>query len=186
MSIASVELHLVEAIKARFGGRLKGVESLPSDWDNKVVDRMLVLAPGAFVVFAGGPAIAGTREITGRWVVVAVTAHAGPEKAKRHGDAREIGAYEIIETVVPLLHDRKIPGAGTLRFVDMANLFNSVDESRGLAIYGAGFDLPMEMEAATPDGADPLDAFITFHAEHDLAPIDGTSEAADTVTLPQE
>lgn len=186
MSIASVEQHLVDAIKTRFGARLKGVESLPSDWDSKVVDRMMVLAPCAFVVFAGGPALAGTNEIAGRWIVVAVTAHKGSEVARRRGDAREIGAYEIIETVVPLLHDMTIVGTGTLRFVDMANLFNQVDESRGLAIYGAGFDLPMGMEAATDDGADPLDAFITFHAEHDLAPIDGTSEAADTVTLPQE
>lgn len=185
MSIASVEQFFIDTIKARFGARLKGVESLPSDWDSKTVDRMLLLAPGAFVVFAGGPAIAGTSEINGRWIVVAITSHASGEKARRHGDGREIGAYEIIETVVPLLHDRAVPGIGTLRFGDVANLFDAVGESKGLSIYGAGFNLPMALEAATPDGADPLDAFITFHAEHDLAPIDGASEAADTVTLPQ-
>lgn len=185
MTIKAVEDFLVATLKGRFGARLRGVETLPSEWDSKVVERMLVLAPAAFVVFAGGPSRGGTTDIVGRWIVVAVTAHKNNEPARRHGDAREIGAYEIIETVVPLLHDRTVPDVGTLQFVDVANLFNATDEARGLAIYGAGFDLPMALAPADPGAPDPLDAFITFHGTTDLAPADGQADAEDTVTLPQ-
>lgn len=183
MSIKAVEEFLIQTLQTRFGNRLKAVESLPSEWDDKTIERMLRLAPGAFVVFAGGPARAGSTQITSRWIVVAATNHASGELARRHGDAREIGAYEIVETVIPLLHDCTVPDVGTLQFTDVANLFSAANDARGLAIYGAAFDLPMEL--GTDDTAgDPLDAFITFHADTDLAPADGEPEAGDTVTLP--
>lgn len=184
MTIQAVEEFLIATLQTRFGARVKGVESLPSEWDDKTIARMLVLAPGVFVVFAGGSAQRDTTQILGRWIVVGVTAHKGGELARRHGDAREIGAYEIVETVVALLHDVTVPDVGTLTFSDVANLFSAANEARGLAIYGAAFDLPMEL-APPIDGSDPLDDFLTFHADTDVAPADGVPEAGDTVTLPQ-
>lgn len=185
MSIAGIEQHLIDRIKTRFGNRLKGVESLPADWDAETFKRILRLTPGVFVVFAGGQAEAGSTRLLGHWGVVAVTTHASGELARRRGDTREIGAYEIVEICIPLLHDHQVPDVGTLQFQGVENLFTGDLEKQGAAIYGADFLLPMAIEAPDGGGADPLDAFVTFHAEHDLAPTDGTSEAADTVALPQ-
>ena len=183
MSIAGVEDYLIERIKAHFGARLRTVESLPADWDDDTFSRLLRATPGVFVVFGGGTALHQSLDLRSSWVVFAVTTHAGAERARRHGDSREIGAYEIIEAVVPLLHDHAVPGAGRLNFEEVENLFTGAIEKKGAAIYGARFTLDMTLDARAP--APQLDDFRHFHADHDLAPADGRFEATDDVILPQ-
>ncbi|WP_368565494.1 phage protein Gp37 [Pseudoxanthomonas sp. UTMC 1351] len=185
MSIAQIEQAFIDIAKARFGTHLRTVESLPADWDSETFKRILRLAPGLFVVFGGGAAMDQSTDIRSQWVLLAVTAHASGERARRHGDSREIGAYEIIETAVPLFHDRQVPGVGLIRFEAIENLFTAAIEEQGAAIYGARFSLPMTITAPPPGGTDPLDAFLTFNSTLDAAPADGRPEAEDVVVLPQ-
>jgi phage gp37-like protein len=192
MSIAAVEEHLIGVIKARFqlsGGKsaLRGVDSLPSDWDNDVLKRLLRQVPGVFVVWGGGQRIDGSdTDINSTWVIVAVTAHASGEKARRHGDKLEIGAYQIIEVVVPLLRDHVVPpGQERLQFEEVQNLFSNDLDLQGVAAYGARFSLRMPIVPPPGMAADVLDDFLTFDSTLDAAPSDGNPEAQDTVLLPQ-
>lgn len=183
MTLAQIEDYLINRIKAAFNGRLKAVESLPADWDSDTFKRLLRMAPGAFVVFGGGAhADRNTgASIDGRFSVIAVTAHASGELVRRRGDSREIGAYEIVEIAVPLLHEHTIPDVGMLKLTGVDNLFTGELDRQGAAVYAATFSLPITF-APTLDPA-TLDDFLTFHADYDLAPTDTAIDATDTVTL---
>lgn len=188
MSIAAVEQHLIDTIKARFGNRLKAVESLPADWDDNTFKRILRLAPGVFVVFGGGarnPEHDDQAVIDAKWGLMAVTTHASGELARRRGDTSGmIGAYEIIETCVQLLHQHDVPEQGRMLLDDVQNLFTDELENQGASLYGAEFSLPMTIAPSNAPGAS-LDDFLTFDGVFDLAPPDGQADAEDTVALPQ-
>ena len=187
MSIAAIEQHIIDTAKAHFGNALKAVESLPADWDDETFRRILRLAPGLFVVFGGGDrdsSYDNRNVIQGKWGLVAVTAHASGELARRRGDSREIGAYEIIERAVSLFDEHDVPDEGQMEFEGIDNLFSADLEKQGAAIYGARFSLPMSV-ALDPGTSPSLDAFITFHGDIDAAPADGQIESADTVLLEQ-
>lgn len=175
MGIANVEDKLIAEIKAALtvGGQLKvrQVESLPGDWDADMLKRLLRLAPGVFVAFMGGPVNAGhAAQLDAQWAVIAITAHASGEAARRRGDSQEIGAYEILETLIPRLHGLKIAAEGTLNIVDVANLYSGQLDKQGVAVYAARFKilmaLPLSLDEAT------LDAFETFDAKYDRAPFE--------------
>lgn len=190
MSIAAIEQHLIDTTKAAFGGVpggvLKAVESLPADWDAHTFNRLLRGVPGVFIVFGGGQQDDTSNEvgvILGQWVFIAATAHASGELARRRGDSREVGAYEIIERVVQQFDRYQVPNAGTMRLQEVENLFTGAVEKQGAAIYGARFELPMPL--LTDDAAPTLDDFFTFQPDYDAAPTDGQLEAEDVVTLPQ-
>lgn len=188
MSIAAIEDYLVAQVKAAFDGRLKAVESLPADWDNDTFKRLLRQTPGVFVVFGGGQRDAtdtddGRVVIQGKWGFIAATTHASGELARRRGDAREIGAYEIVERLCDLLEGHEVPEQGVLTLVGIENLFTGDLEKQGAAIYGVEFTMPMYVTAGQSAGF--LDDFVTFHADIDTAPQDGQIEAADTVQLEQ-
>ena len=188
MSIATIEQHFIDTITAAFAGRLKGVESLPAMWDDKTFDRILRLSPGVFVVFSGGPRMPEFQDtvvIDATWGFIAVTTHASGELARRHGDSREIGAYEIVEILAGLLQDHLAPGAaGPMQLEDVRNMFDDALENKGATLYGLTFRMPTPI--ADDDAPAPsLDDFITFDGVYDLAQPDGRAEAEDTVTLPQ-
>lgn len=187
MSIAAIEQHLIDTVKARFTTSLRAVESLPSDWDADTFNRLLRGVPGVFVVFGGGqpdPASNDDGVILAQWVLIAATAHASGELARRRGDSREIGAYEIIEILTQLLDGHDVPDAGRMKLQEIDNLFTGAVEKQGAAIYGVRFELPMPL--APSDQVPPtLDDFLTFQPDYDAAPSDGQLEAEDLVTLPQ-
>ena len=188
MSIAAIEDYLVAQVKAAFDGRLKAVESLPADWDNDTFKRLLRQTPGVFVVFGGGQRDSSETDdgrvvIQGKWGLIAATTHASGELARRRGDNREIGAYEIVERLCDLFEGHDVPDQGALSFVGIENLFTGDLEKQGAAIYGVEFTLPMYVTAGQSGVS--LDNFVTFHADFDTAPQDGQIDAADTVQLEQ-
>lgn len=186
MSLVAVEQHLIDTVKGIFNNRLKTVESLPADFDADTFARILRLTPGVFIVFGGGQRSSEYDDqpvIDAKWGFIAATTHASGELARRRGDAREIGAYEIIETIVNHLHRHNVPGQGQLVFDDIQNLFTGEIERQGAALYGVEFTLPMSLGAGLQPG--DLDDFITFDGTFDVAPADGQVDAEDLVTLPQ-
>lgn len=188
MSIAAIEQHFIDTIKTRFAGRLKGVESLPAAWDDKTFERLLRLTPGVFVVFAGGPRLEEFQDtvvLGATWTFAVVTTHASGELARRRGDSREIGAYEVIEILAALFDMAIVPGAaGLMELATIENLFDDALENQGAALYGVSFRMPTPI---APDDAPlpALDDFLTFDDTFDLAPPDGAAEAVDHVELPQ-
>jgi phage gp37-like protein len=198
MSIKAVELALIDRIKQLLGARVRQVASLPGDWDDDMLKTFGKAAPGVFVAFTGGPrreAPAGVEaSITAGWAVYVATAHA-TEQARRQGDARQIGAYDLVELLAPALHGAQLAGAGTLNLEGITNLYTGVIERQALSVYGLGFTMPMTFARAETDS---LDDFETFVALYDVPPITpenhvawlagntstSAPDAADTVVLP--
>lgn len=184
--IASIEDDIIAQAKTLFGARLRAVESLPGDWDDETLKRVLRNVPGMYVVFAGGtPAQPGalTARITASFLVYAVTGHASGEAARRRGDSLQIGAYEILELLIPRLHGHVVPNIGTLIFAGVQNLFTGAIDKQGVAVYAAQFQMqllwPADLDLST------LDPFVTFDGKIDMAPMDGQIDAEDTIQLAQ-
>lgn len=171
MGIAAAEQNIIDRVKAVLVNRVRTVESLPGDWDEDTMKRVLRLTPGVFVVWAGGGAkvVGGVAaSIQGLFAVYVVTAHASGEAARRRGDSQQAGAYELIETLVPALHGHKVPDMGSLSLVRVENLYNGAMDKQGVAIYGITFELPMTMPATVDE--DLLAPFETFNAKWDVPP----------------
>lgn len=199
MAILETEDALIAKIKALLGNAVRTVESLPGDWDDDMLKRLLRLVPGVFVAFAGGgPRSGGSNlaSLDGQWIVYVVTGHASGEAARRRGDGVQVGAYELIERLAPALHLFVVPGVGTLRFARVENLYTGMVDRQGIAVYALTFQLDMTFSDAVDEAS--LDDFQTFDAQYDVPAhtpgqhqpwLDGdftagTPDAHDTVTLP--
>lgn len=200
MSILAVEDALIDECKAALGIRVRGVESLPGDWDDEMLQRLLRAVPGVFVVFSGGARNSGPGQveasIESRWTVITATGHASGEAARRRGDALQVGAYELITLLAARLHGLVVPNVGTLSMLDVANLYTGSIDRKGLAVYAMTFSLPLTFELQ-PDV--DLTPFVTFAAQLDVPPhtpdrhpawlagdySQSHPDARDTVTLPQ-
>lgn len=187
MSIGLAEDQIIAAVQAHFNGRLRTVESLPADWDSDTFKRILRLTPGVFVVYGGGPLrdVGEASQNLARFALVVATTHASGELARRRGDSREIGAYEICENLVAKLHGYKLPMDSTLSAMSIENLFTGELEKQGAAIYSVTFQLPLTFDTT---GGDPstLDEFVTFNGDFDIEPADGQVDVTAAVTLEQE
>lgn len=184
--ITATEDALIARIKAILGAKLRAVDSLPGDWDADMLKRLLLTAPAVYVAFAGGPPSAGADAVAGidgRWIVFAVTANASGNAARRRGDGKVIGAYEIISNLVPRLHNHTIAGVGTLVLRNIENLYSGTIDNQGVALYAMTFGIAMNFDAE-PDPAD-LDAFQTLHVDFDLAQKDGEIEGSTDIELEQ-
>jgi len=186
--IGAAEDAILERVRARFGATLRQVATIPSSWDEEMVKRMLIGAPGVYLSWGiqrGQRSSDQFAELTCLWEFTVITAHEGKEDARRRGDARAIGAYEIVERLIPLMHGWAVPNESSLVFEAADNKFSDGNERRGLTVYGVLFSMPMTM-GDTDEELSDLDPFLRFHADWDQAPADGQLEAQDEVTLPQD
>lgn len=184
--LITVENNLVDTLKAAVAGVKLTVDSLPGDWDDGMLDRLRRMAPCVLVAFVGGgPASPGPdseARIQSQWLVYVVTAQPSGEAARRRGNAQGLGAYEILSRlVIPVLHNHVVPGIGTLSLGPVENLYTGSVDGKGLAVYAAGFQLPIAFPVPLPDSG--LDDFATFAAQYDMPPA-GSTDATDVVTLP--
>ena len=201
MGILASEDAVIAQVKALLGNKVKAVDSLPGDFDEDTLKRMLILTPGVFVLWTGGGAKAvggASPSLDGQWVLYIVTAHASGQAARRRGDAQQAGAYELIEVLLPGLHGFNLADDGSLTFVRVENLFNGRVDKRGVAVYAITFQQMMTLPAV-PDPS-LLTPFETFDAQWDVPPhssasehedwlegdyLDSVPDARDTVALPQ-
>jgi len=182
--ITTTEDAIISRIKQLFGNKLRAVDSLPGELNEEILKEILIQAPAVYVAFTGGtPGNIDDANIEARWVVFPVTGHASGQKARRHGDAVQIGANEITCRLTAGLHNHVVPDTGTLKLRNISIIFSGALDRQGCTIYGLTFGLPMQFEDA--DLLAGLDDFITFHADYDLAQKDGQVEAADNATLEQ-
>ena len=203
MSIATLETTLLAVIKDALGNKVRTVESLPGNWDDDTLKRLLRQVPGVFVAWAGSqPANGrdgGVGAVTsGLWLVYVVTGHASGEAARRLGDSQQVGAYELIDTLVPLLNGYLIKGEGTLSLTRVENLYSGTVDRQGMCLYALHFNLPRSWP--TPVDESTLTPFEPVAPQYDVAPFSsagehtkwlagdyGTSnpDARDTVAVPQ-
>lgn len=207
MGIKNVEDRLIEKITSvlTVAGqkKVRTVEVLPSDWDKDMLRRFAAVAPAVLIAFSGGAVKeVGANDsvsIDAQWSVIAVTAHASGNAARRRGDGQQIGAFEICERLIPVLHGHTIEDEGSLALVAVENLWSGEIEKQGLAVYAMRFGLPMSLPYVADESA--LDDFETFDAKYDIPPFAGEleylswladdfsesePEARDTVSLPQD
>lgn len=166
--LAKVEDAMIERCQLLVGKQVKAIEDLPGNWDDATLKAARRKVPGIYIAWSGGAAVAGRLAgINSRYAVYVVTGQASGERARRRGNGREVGAYEILERVVPGLHGLTVDGVGTLQLERVDNLYSDRVDEQGLVIYGAVFGLAKMMFPAALD-ASTLADFATFHANHQM------------------
>lgn len=164
--LAEVEDAMIERCQFLVGEHVKTVEDLPGNWDDATLKAARRKVPGIYIAWSGGAAVNGSRAaINGRYAVYVVTGQASGERARRRGSNREVGAYEILERVVPGLHGLSVAGVGTLQLERVDNLYSDRADQQGIVIYGAVFGLAKMMFPAALDASSLAD-FEIYHATH--------------------
>ncbi len=151
--IATIEDKLIAETKAALtvGGERKyrQVMSLPGELDAALLKRLMAGSPGAYWSFLGGRTepVDGGVQLASSWGLYLLTAHASGQAAQRRGDARQMGAYEMIAILAPHLHQLVIPGQGMLALKRVQNLFSAGLQSQGVSLWGLSFELPICLTA---------------------------------------
>lgn len=192
MVIAEVEDQIIAQLRTTFGATLREVDHKPAKLDADELARVLSLAPAAYVSFLGFRAGEKLPERTmeAAYGVYLVAQNAAGEQARRRGDARLIGGYEMAELAFVAL-DGWAPAAaaGAIAIQSCENLFAAAFEKAGRSCYGLVLSVPIEMQ---PEAGAGMGNFITFDASWDIPPLGNASrpppsairDAGDRVTLP--
>ncbi|EMQ6642054.1 DUF1834 family protein [Pseudomonas aeruginosa] len=166
--LVEVEDAMIKRCQSLLGRHVKKVEDLPAGWDATTLKAARREVPGVYVAWSGGAAAPGTRAaINSRYAVYVVTGHASGERARRRGNGRDMGAYEILERIVPGLHGMTVPDVGSLQLERVDNLYSDQADREGVVVYGAVFALNKMQFPAAKDASDLAD-FATFHANHQV------------------
>lgn len=161
--LAKVEDAMIERCRELVGDRLKAIEDLPGNWDDATFEAARRNVPGIYIAWSGGAAVSSGRAgINSRYAVYVVTGQASGERARRRGNDRSIGAYEILERVVPGLHGLSIGDVGPLRLERVDNLYSDQNDKKGVVVYGAVFAIDKMMFPAAKDASSLAD-FEIFH-----------------------
>lgn len=164
--IADAEDAIVAAIEEVLGQTVQTVETLPGPWDQDALALAFRRMPGVWVYFDGGTPGKGKGRLNGQFLVYAVTGHASGSRDRQRGSSRQIGAYEIIERVVPRLDQHSAGALGTLRFGGLRVLTPASAQRKGIAVYEMAFGLEMAFPAAR-DASDLAD-FKIYSATHEV------------------
>jgi len=179
--IKTIEDNLIALVKSTLPNKLKEVKSLPGALNKELLKILMAASPAVYFAFLGGPRGRGD-EIDGIWAMYMVTA-LGDEVQRRVGDARVMGAYDLIDILLPVVHEHNIPDVGSLKFKQVQNLFSTGLDKEGVTLYAATFSLPMPIEYQAD--LTQLDDFITYSADHSMAPGNDEPAAQDLVILDQ-
>ncbi len=183
-AIAAVESAILAQVNATLGAAVKITESLGGSWTLDALKKAIQNAPGVYVAFLGARGVPGRDGyVDGNFMVYAVTR--GPvEPLRRQGTPRVIGAYDIVERLVPVLAGLQVAGTGTLDATSVDNLFKEATWELGGTVYGIALTLPNMPLTYQADLAG-LAPFLLFHAEHSLVAGVDEPAAIDDVQLPQ-
>jgi phage gp37-like protein len=195
--IAAIEDAIQSHVKAALPGVLRETGTLPAAWTEEIARRVLQGAPSVWVGFLGlrKPADYPSGMVTLTWGVYAVSKEA-TEEARRRGRPNLIGAYEMVERLIPDLDGADAAGHGSLDLTGCQPLFVEQLIELGGTVY------EMQLEARTRFLRQPTETladFLQFHADYDFKPFDAAPydawlledhteapDAMDDVTIPQE
>ena len=188
--IAKIEDQIMAECRAALtvNGRLlvRDIDTIPGAMSAAILQRLIQRAPGCYVAFIDGQSDnVNTASFSPRFDVIAVTEHKGGERQRRRGDKTQIGAYQILEYIIPGVHNCRVADLGALYFRGIYNLFNEATFDLGATVYYARFQVPsVRLAPATGAGRPDDAAFITFAAEHDIDS-DKRADQRTEVTLEQ-
>jgi phage gp37-like protein len=180
VSILAAEDGLLAKIRAKLmpqgAAKVRSVEALDGAWDENTLKAVLLLVPAVFIFWSGGRPVPNARTATmdAEWIVYAVTSNASGAAARRRGDGKAVGAYELVDTLVPLLHNCTIDGVGTLKFAGAECLFNGKIDKQGVCCYAISFTMTDSFPAEVDESA--LEPFETFAAFYDTPPHDNEAQ----------
>jgi phage gp37-like protein len=185
--IAEAEEALVDALRVAVtvgdSSLVRTVESLPDNFSAAEVKTRLRAAPAIYVTFLGGkPREEASAMIDAEWGIFVLTMNASGERARRTGDATAVGAYELLELVIPAVQALSA-ASGSFKLGGVNNLFKEELDRLGFSLYSASFTVPMVFQRS--DAA--LPAFETFHADWVKPPVSRPPPAlpmTDGVQLP--
>ena len=182
--IQDTENALLTACESALGNTVRVKETVPGGWTLDLLRRALQRAPGVFVTWHGGQRADNFSYINGRFSVYVVTKGA-TDKARREGSQAVIGAYEMVERLVPVLDGLDVADVGSLTLQGVDNLFRDALFDLGGTVYGLQLQMTnMPFEIPDPDN---LGDFVTFSGDWNLGPEpDGEIDASDTITLEQD
>ena len=191
--IGAVEAEIVARLRTGFAGRLKEVDHKPARFDDEELQRILTMAPAAYVAFLGWTS--GGLALGASFGVYLVAANASGDRARRRGDEATIGAYEMAWIAARLL-SRWVPpsAAGAIEVRSCENLFGTAFEKAGRTVYGLTLAVPLPLpEELTDEELGDLDPFVILNAQWDVPPLGNVGapppvlnpDAEDRVILPQ-
>ncbi|WP_158704663.1 phage protein Gp37 [Ectopseudomonas mendocina] len=162
--LSAIEDAIAERCHKVAGAYVSTIQELPGAWDDSSLAEILSDLPGIYINWSGGAAAAGSRALLdSQYGVYIVTGQNSNERVRRRGDASMVGAYQLLERVVPGLHGLSIEGIGTLQLERLENLYSAQAEQHGVAIYGAFFVLNKLLFPAALSSAGLAD-FTHYHS----------------------
>lgn len=157
--IAQVEDAIVAAIQSRVSGL--DVWSHASKDVDELLDTLVHRAPACTVVFVDSDweriSSRGFKRVA-RFQVILVAESLRSERASRHGEGTETGAYAFIEAIeLALIGQTLALEIDPISPQRTANLYAGANADRGLAIYGLEFETGWGFMPREDDGADLLE-----------------------------
>ena len=183
--ITVTEDAIIAAGNAALQGKVREMEALPGRMSLRVLQTIAALAPAVYVAYLGGRTRGAAQDGVSHAAVFAVyivVDHAD-SKTRGRGDARQIGAYDILNVLLPMLNNFTIKDVGTMQFKGIENLFSVELDKQGVLIYAATFEVPMSFEYLADETA--LSGFITYSAIHAISPDPDVPTSQDQITLDQ-
>ncbi len=204
--ILTVERALIERLKRGLGCSVKAVEPYGGQLDEAGLSNVVNSMPALYVSFVGhknpkNKDTAGKRlHLPASYTVFVVTRNVASEAAGRHGTAREVGAYQLIEAVRRLLVGQRFGlGIDRVQAGSVQLLGNIKVGSNGLTAYGCEFLTGWDEEVlgdGFPRADDPVMAglegeraeeppdLLRIVGHYDVG-ANGSVEVVDVVTVQQ-
>jgi phage gp37-like protein len=158
-----VEDAILAAVTAVLGATVKKMETVPGGWTFDTLKRALQSAPGVYVAFHGAAPGGADGYFDGRFSVYMVSKGAS-ETDRRRGNQRVIGAYDMVERLLPKLSVLTVPDVGSAKVSGVDNLFRDAMFDLGGTVYGINLTMPnMPFDYQVDETT--LADFVLFHGE---------------------
>lgn len=183
--LVEVEDAMIERCRRVVGDNVKTIEDLPGGWTPQLLRAAMRQVPGIYISWGGGRGDSQVSEATmaARYVAYVVTGHASGQRERRRGNSRQVGAYELLERIVPALHQLTIDGVGSLALQSVDNLYSDQLDKQGVVVYGAAYRLAMTFPAPFELGS--LADFELYTGTHRVGGTDDP-DMQSRADLPQE
>lgn len=159
---AKTEDAMIDRCNRVVGQHVKTIQDLPGGWDDSTLKAARRNVPGIYIAWANGRGMSSPRAMMeSRYSVYVITGQASGERERRRGNNRQVGAYELLERVVPALHGLSVEGIGTLQLERVDNLFSDRADQQGIVVYAATYTVKVTFPA--PLDASDLADFEIFH-----------------------
>ncbi|PLX49119.1 MAG: hypothetical protein C0613_08330 [Desulfobulbaceae bacterium] len=161
--ITDIEDAIISLAAARLGSTVRKIETLPGGWTMETLKRALQFAPGVYVAFLGAKPGSVDGYFDGRFSVYMVSKGAS-ETSRRRGNQRVIGAYDMIERLLPYLHVLDVEEIGSAMVSGVDNLFRDAMFELGGTVYAINLTMPHMPLDYEPDISGLAD-FVLWHGE---------------------